>query len=115
MPAWGQVLGKDGLFNVTEYVLSLSGRSNNINAAAEGKVKFQQLCSSCHGADGKGNQAIGAPNLTDDIWLHGRSQKSVMATIEKGRQGRMPDHRTFLGEDKVHLLAAYVYGLSQGR
>jgi cytochrome c oxidase cbb3-type subunit 3 len=115
MPAWGQVLGKDGLFNVTEYVLSLSGREANVNAAAAGKVQFQQLCASCHGADGKGNQAIGAPNLTDDVWLHGRSQKSVMRTIEKGRQGRMPDHRNFLGEDKVHLLAAYVYGLSQGR
>jgi cytochrome c oxidase cbb3-type subunit 3 len=112
MPGWGAVLGPEGLFNVTEYVLSLSGRKVNENAAAAGKEKFMQLCVACHGPDGKGNPAVGAPNLTDDIWLYGGTQRAVMETIEKGRSGRMPAHAEFLGEGKVHVLAAYVYSLS---
>lgn len=115
MPPWGAVLGEEGLFNVTEYVLSLSGRAVNENAASLGKVKYQQLCAACHSADAKGNTVLGAPNLTDDVWLHGRSQKSVKRTIAEGRQGRMPAHREFLGVAKSHLLAAYVYGLSLER
>jgi cytochrome c oxidase cbb3-type subunit 3 len=112
MPAWGAVLGPEGVSNVAEYVLSLSGRSTDATAAAAGKEKFQQLCVACHGPDGKGNQAMGAPNLTDNIWLYGGSKKTIMETIEKGRSGRMPAHAEFLGEAKVHLLAAYVYSLS---
>jgi len=112
MPAWGPTLGPEGVANVAEYVLSLSGRSTDEAAAAAGKVKFQQLCVACHGPDGKGNQAIGAPNLTDNIWLYGGSKKTIMETIEKGRMGRMPAHAEFLGPAKVHLLAAYVYSLS---
>ncbi len=112
MPGWGAALGREGVFNVSEYVLSLSGRAKNADAVASGKEKFQQLCVACHGADGKGNPALGAPNLTDGIWLYGGSQKAVMESIEKGRQGRMPAHRDFLGEAKVHLLAAYVLSLS---
>jgi len=115
MPPWGAALGEEGLFNVTEYVLSLSGRAANENAANQGKVKFQQMCSACHGANATGNNILGAPNLTDDVWLHGRSQKSVKRTIAEGRRGQMPAHRDFLGEAKSHLLAAYVYGLSQER
>lgn len=114
MPAWGAVLGPEGLFNVTEYVLSLSGRKVNETAAAAGKEKYMQLCVACHGPEGKGNPALGAPNLTDDIWLYGGTQKAVMESIEKGRSGRMPAHAEFLGEAKVHVLAAYVYSLSMG-
>jgi len=112
MPAWGAVLGPEGVSNVAEYVLSLSGRSTDAAAAAAGKEKFQQLCVACHGPEGKGNQAMGAPNLTDNIWLYGGSKKTIMETIDKGRSGRMPAHAEFLGEAKVHLLAAYVYSLS---
>jgi len=112
MPAWGAVLGPDGVANVAEYVLSLSGRSVNDTIAATGKEKFMQLCVACHGPDGKGNQAMGAPNLTDNIWLYGGSKNTIMETIDKGRSGRMPAHAEFLGEAKVHLLAAYVYSLS---
>ena len=112
MPAWGAVLGPDGVSNVAEYVLSLSGRSTDTAAVAAGKEKFQQLCVACHGPEGKGNQAMGAPNLTDNIWLYGGSKKIIMQTIDKGRNGRMPAHAEFLGEAKVHLLAAYVYSLS---
>ena len=113
MPAWGAALGGEGVFQVSEYVLSLSGRRVNEEAALAGKEKFKQLCVACHGADGRGNHQLGAPNLTDDIWLYGGSQKSVMETIEKGRSGRMPAHNEFLGEAKSHLLAAYVYSLSR--
>ena len=80
--------------------------------AKAGKEKFAQLCVACHQADGTGNPALGAPNLTDRIWLYGGSRKSVMHSIAQGRQGRMPPHNEFLGADKVHLLAAYVYSLS---
>jgi cytochrome c oxidase cbb3-type subunit 3 len=112
MPAWGAMLGVDGVLNVSEYVLGLSGRKVNADAAAAGKEKFQQICAACHGADGKGNQALGAPNLTDNVWLYGGSQQAVIKTITEGRNGRMPAHGEFLGEAKVHLLAAYVYSLS---
>ncbi|MBI3545272.1 MAG: cytochrome-c oxidase, cbb3-type subunit III [Gammaproteobacteria bacterium] len=112
MPAWGAVLGADGVANTAEYVLSLSGRSTNEAAVKMGQEKFQQLCIACHGPEGKGNPAMGAPNLTDNAWLYGGSKKTIMESIEKGRNGRMPAHAEFLGEAKVHLLAAYVYSLS---
>ena len=113
MPPWKAALGgEEGVLNVTEYVLSLSGRQHNADAAAKGKEKFHQLCVSCHKADGTGNQAMGAPNLADRVWLYGGSRKTVMQSIAEGRQGRMPPHNDFLGQDKVHLLAAYVYSLS---
>lgn len=112
MPAHAAILGSEGVFNVSEYVLSLSGRKVNANAAAAGKEKFETICAACHGKDGKGNKLMGAPNLTDNIWLYGGSQAAVMKTISDGRQGKMPAHGEFLGEAKVHLLAAYIYSLS---
>ncbi len=112
MPAWKAVLGEDGVSNVAQYVLSLSGREHDAAAAALGKEKFDQLCVACHKADGTGNQSLGAPNLADRIWLYGGSPGVIAQSIAEGRQGRMPPHREFLGEDKVHLLAAYVYSLS---
>jgi len=93
-------------------VLQLSGRSVNETVAESGKARYRELCVACHGADGKGNQALGAPNLTDNIWLHGGSKQAIMESIDKGRAGRMPAHAEFLGEAKAHLLAAYVYSLS---
>jgi len=112
MPAWKDVLGEQGLDEVTEYVLSLSGRSSDAAKASAGKVRFQTLCAACHGADGTGNPALGAPNLTDNVWLYGGSPGSIRKSIAEGRNGQMPAHRDFLGEDKAHLLAAYVYSLS---
>lgn len=114
MPAWGPVLGADGVDNVSEYVMSLSGRQVDEAKAAAGKEKFKQLCVTCHGPDGKGSQVVGAPNLTDDVWLYGGSKKTIMETITNGRNGRMPAHGDFLGQAKVHLLATYVYSLSAG-
>lgn len=111
MPAWGAVLGEDGVKNVTAYVMSLSGKKTAGDLDA-GKEKFQQLCVACHGADAKGNIALGAPNLTDQTWLYGGSRRSIEKTIADGRNGRMPTFGDFLGEGKVHLLTAYVYSLS---
>lgn len=112
MPPWGDALGEEGVGNLTQYVLSLNGRETDPAAATAGKVQFAALCSSCHGQDGAGNQALGAPNLSDDAWLYGGSAKDIEASIARGRQGQMPANADFLGEAKSHLLAAYVYSLS---
>jgi cytochrome c oxidase cbb3-type subunit 3 len=116
MPAWEVALGGDeGVADMTEYVFSLSGRKVDDAAAGRGQEKYAQMCASCHGADGTGNHALGAPNLTDNIWLYGGTSTRVMDSIAKGRNGQMPPHREFLGEDKSHLLAAYVYSLQTGQ
>ena len=112
MPPWGAALGNEGVHNVSEYVLSLSGRKVNAEAVVAGKEKYQQMCVACHGADGKGNFAMGAPNLTDNVWMYGGSQAAIMQSISDGRSGRMPAHGEFLGDAKSHLLAAYIYSLS---
>lgn len=113
MPAWGAIIGDDGVKNVTQYVLSLSGRQHDELRAQQGKTIFSQNCAACHGADGKGVQAMGAPNLTDKIWLYGGSEKTIIETINKGRNGQMPPHKELLGDAKIHLLTAYIYGLSK--
>jgi len=113
MPPWGDALGARGVEDVLAYVLSLSGRKLEAGDVHAGEQKFQQLCSACHGADGRGNHAMGAPNLTDGIWLHGGSLATIRETIEKGRNGTMPAHQARLGDTRVKLLAAYV--LSLGR
>ncbi len=113
MPAWQEVIGTEDVFNVTEYVRSLSGQEGNRVVIAKGKEIFATNCAVCHGADAKGNYMFGAPNLTDNKWLYGGSQKRVLESVSKGRGGQMPPHGEFLGEAKVHLLAAYVYSLSQ--
>jgi cytochrome c oxidase cbb3-type subunit 3 len=112
MPGWTAALGENGIEEVTAYVLSMSGRDADATKAAAGKTHFASYCAACHGADGTGNPALGAPNLTDDIWLYGGSPGVIRQTIAEGRNGRMPAHREFLGEDKAHLLATYIYSLS---
>jgi cytochrome c oxidase cbb3-type subunit 3 len=112
MPAWQAVLGDDGVDQVTNYVRQLAGMSADDALAAEGKQKFETNCAACHMADGTGNIAMGAPNLTDEVWLYGGSPRAIKETIVKGRNGVMPAHGEFLGEAKVHILAAYVYSLS---
>ena len=113
MPGWDTVIGADGVHDVTEHVVSLSGRDHDAGMAARGKVVFESTCVACHQADGTGNHALGAPNLTDRIWLYGGSRKSIIETIKDGRSGKMPGHKEFLGDDRVHLLAGYIYSLSQ--
>jgi cytochrome c oxidase cbb3-type subunit 3 len=112
MPPQGQALGGDGVKDLAHYVMSLSGLPNDSIRTARGRERFQQICAACHGADGKGNQQLGAPNLTDRIWLHGGSEQDIVATITNGRTGQMPAHRELLGEARAHLLAAYVWSLS---
>jgi len=112
MPALGAALGEDGTKDVAHHVLSLSGQSHDALRADRGREKFAQNCAACHGAEGKGNPMMGAPNLTDGVWLYGGGESVIVETINKGRNGRMPAHEEFLGEAKVHLLAAYVWGLS---
>ena len=118
MPAYGgnpaAIGGVEGAREVANYVRSLSGLANDSALAAKGKVKFDMVCVACHGADAKGNQMIGAPNLTDKVWLYGSSESTIMETITKGRVNQMPAHKDFLGAGKVHLLAAYVWGLGGG-
>ena len=114
MPPFGAVLGEEGITEVTQYVLSLSGRPSNPVKAAAGEQKFAMTCAACHGQDGKGNPALGAPNLTDNIWLYGGSADTIAQTIRGGRQGHMPAHEPILGAERAHLMAAYVYHLSHG-
>ena len=112
MPAWEQVLKESGVDEVAAYVMTLSGREADATKAEAGKTHFATYCAACHGADGAGNHALGAPALNDRSWLYGASAGVIRQTIAKGRNGHMPAHRDFLGEDKVHLLATYIYSLS---
>lgn len=116
MPAYGgnpdAVGGAGGAKEVAHYVRSLSGLAHDSLLATKGKAKFETACAACHGPDGKGMHAVGAPNLTDKVWLYGSSEATIVDTITKGRQNKMPAWKEFLGDGKVHVLAAYVYGLS---
>lgn len=112
MPPMGAALGNGGVKAVASYIISLSRGGQDASIVEIGKAKYQSLCVGCHQADAKGNTAIGAPNLADDTWLHGRSMGAIEQSITQGRTGVMPPHADFLGKDKVHLLSAYVYSLS---
>jgi cytochrome c oxidase cbb3-type subunit 3 len=120
MPAMGGALGSDGTKEVAHYVLSLSGRQHDAALAAAGRPKFEENCAACHMPDGTGMQALGAPNLTDKVWLYGGSEGAIVESIVKGRTGVMPGVTQTLGttsnkDAKLHLLTAYVYGLSQAQ
>ena len=114
MPAWLDAFGEKGIKEVAAYALSLSGRKVDAALAEKGKASFA-ACAACHGQDGKGNQALGAPNLTDNIWLYGGAEPAVIETLSYGRNGVMPSFKHTLGDKKIHLLAAYVYSLSQDK
>ena len=108
MPALGPALGAD-LDAMISYVQSMTDGQDTSSPA---HTKFITFCSACHGADGTGNQALGAPNLTDDAWLYGYSEKEIRRTLEEGRNGVMPAHSSLIGPDRARILAAYVYSLS---
>lgn len=113
MPPMAAAVGTaEEVRNVANYVLSLSGSAHNGVAAQLGKEKFG-ACAACHGADGKGNQALGAPNLTDKIWLHGWGEDAVMAMVNNGKNNVMPAHESRLNPEQIKVLAAYVLNLSQ--
>lgn len=111
MPALGTALGEKGVNEVASYVVSLSGGKAPEDWVSAGKERFETICVACHGVNGGGNALLGAPNLTDDVWLHGRDFASIQATITHGRDNQMPAHLEMLGDSKVKLLAAYVMSL----
>jgi cytochrome c oxidase cbb3-type subunit 3 len=116
MPPLGVVIGgEEGIRQVAQYVLSLSGRDHDAALASAGEVHFKTICFVCHGPDGKGKREVGSPNLTNDIWLHGGRVSDIEARVRDGKISMMPAHRDILGAEKIHLLAAYVLSLSAGR
>ena len=115
MIGWQATLGGDaGVEDMLAYVLSLSGRSVPAGDVAHGKKLFMTNCVACHGEDGRGNSSLGAPNLTDAVWLHGGSINAIRDVIANGRQGQMPAQAERLGTDRIRLLAAYVLSLGNG-
>jgi cytochrome c oxidase cbb3-type subunit 3 len=114
MPAFGAAFGEEKVKDVANYVLSLSGKRHDADRAQRGEETFKAVCATCHGPDGTGNKSLGAPNLhhPSGVWLYGGTEKTIIETITNGRNNQMPAWKDFLGEGKVHLLAAYVWGLS---
>ena len=114
MTPWAQVLGSDeAVTNMAKYVRSLSGLEEADAAAQAMETQFRTFCAACHLPTGTGNPALGAPNLTDDVWLYGSSIDTIRTTIIEGRNGQMPAHGEMLGANRTKILAAYVASLSQ--
>ena len=115
MPPMGPALGgPQDVRNVAQYVLSLSGSPHDAFAAQAGKAKFV-ACAACHGVNGKGNPALGAPNLTDKVWLHGWGEAAIVDAVQRGRDNQMPAHADKLTPEQIRVLAAYVWNLSQSK
>jgi cytochrome c oxidase cbb3-type subunit 3 len=113
MPPMAAAVGApEDVKNLAHHVLSLSGSPHDSLRAALGKGKFG-ACAACHGADAKGNQALGAPNLTDKVWLHGWGEEAIVAMVTKGKLNQMPAQEGRLSPSQIHVLSAYVWGLSQ--
>lgn len=111
MPPWADALGGQGLENISNYILAMG--NEQVDNSSPGASIFATMCAACHGANGEGNIQLGAPNLRDDIWLYGGGKDRILQSIAKGRKGVMPAHKELLSEEKIHILAAYVYGLSR--
>lgn len=117
MPAHAH-LGDEMVVDMAQYVRSLSGLKHDEAQAAKAKDTFASVCTACHGQDAKGMQILGAPDLTDGVWLYGGSTKQIEFTIKNGRSGKMPAHQEIMGDNadaKLHLLTTYVYSLSLGK
>ncbi len=112
MPPFIAAVGDENVAGLVAYVQSLSGKQVDSALRAVGEAKYKAVCIACHGADGKGNQALGASDLTDDDWLYGGSAEAIEEGLRKGRHGIMPAHRDIVGVERAHLIAAYVYHLS---
>jgi cytochrome c oxidase cbb3-type subunit 3 len=111
MPAWGAILSAEAQADVGRYVEHLAGRKVDEATVTRGASVYATNCAACHGTEGKGNPLMGAPNLSDDVWLYGGSPERIAESIAKGRQGKMPAHETILGEARSHVLAAYVLSI----
>lgn len=115
MPPFAAVLGSDqAVLETAVYTQSLSGAKVDAALAAAGKPRFQMVCAACHGAEGKGNPLLGAPDLTDGIWLYGGDFDSIRTAIVQGRAGAMPPHEPLIGETRARLAGAWVWSLSHG-
>ena len=115
MPPMAAAVGSaEDVKNLANYVLSLSKSPNDSVRAALGKEKFG-VCAACHGMDGKGNQALGSPNLTDDIWLHGFGENAIIAMVNNGKVNQMPAQAERLSAPQIQVLASYVWGLSNNK
>ncbi len=118
MPPYGGspevVGGEAGAKEIANYVRSFSGLKHDAELAKRGKARYDQVCFACHGPDGTGMAALGAPNLADKVWLYGGSEAKIVESIVNGRMNQMPAWKEFLGEGKVHVLAAYVLKLNGG-
>ena len=112
MPGWGAALGVDGVNQVAAYVLSFSGVATPEDWSEAGKARYETMCVACHGVDGRGNRALGAPDLTDKVWLYGGAFNRVAESIREGRTGVMPAWGQRLSTDELRLTAAWV--LAQG-
>lgn len=113
MPAWKGTIDAKMAGDIAHYVRSLSGLAADPVRVFRGKREFGNYCVACHGVDAKGNPALGAPNLSDDIWLYGSSEASITRTILEGRDNRMPAHRELLSSEQIHLLSDWVWNLSR--
>jgi len=113
MPVMVGGLDDDAISDLVVFVQSMSGQKADEAMAANGKKTFDMLCVACHGPDGSGNQALGAPRLNDNIWLYGGEPETIRTTITGGRNGNMPAHKDLLSEDRRRLIAAYVLSLSK--
>jgi len=111
MPPLGAVFASDEALN--EMVSYVQAMPDGMDTSSPAHTQYMTLCIACHGADGSGMQALGAPNLTDDIWLYSSSPQQIRKTIVEGRTGAMPAHGHLIGPDRARVLAAYVYSLSQ--
>ena len=114
MPAMEAMLGEQGATEVAVYVQQLAGMQADAGLAAAGKARFDTICAACHMPDGTGMAALGAPNLTDDVWLYGSDFDTIRQGVLQGRAGMMPAHGPIVGETRARLAAAYVWSLSHG-
>lgn len=113
MPGWGPILSTAQVDSAVAYVQKISGQDHDEQLAEAGQQVFSTYCVACHTPTGEGNILLGAPNLTDDIWLYGPDEVWIRQAVIVGRNNQMPAHNVLLSEDKIHLLTAYVYGLSR--
>ena len=114
-PMAAAVGGPDEVRQVAHYVLSLSGSAHNAVLAAQGRAKFNAACAACHGAEGKGNQALGAANLSDKTWLHGWGEEAIVRAINNGITNKMPAQSPRLSDEQIRVVASYVWGLSNNQ
>jgi len=115
MPPLGAVIDTAAAGDIAQYVRSLSGLAHDQIRIVRGKKEYMNTCAACHGPEGKGNKALGAPNLTDDVWIYGSSEAAIVQGILNGRNNRMPAQEQTLSPEQIRLLAAWVWGLSKGQ